>query len=190
MLISASSYSQIDINLSVCGSNTFTVAGVDGTGRNIYNDGAASFTIQWNNTASQWEVVEIPSTVWFSNTFASTPNPPCFGTGTWVTIDPQCGDIIATTGDCQTSITTGIDENNYKENINVYPNPSFGIFNFEGVLEGNTIEIFNVLGKLITVFDSESDISTIDMSEKNKGVYYFRIKNKTTIVKKGKLVLQ
>ena len=190
ILISTSSLAQIDVNLSGCGTETFTVVGTDGTGRNIYNNGSGTFAIQWNNTASKWEVVQLPSTVWFTNSFASSPNPPCFGTGTWITGDTICGNIDATTGDCQTILTTGLDVAYNNSRINIYPNPSSGIFNFEGMLIGNTIEIFNVLGKLVAVYYSEKSLSTIDMNGIERGVYFYSIKNKAEIVKKGKLILQ
>ena len=57
ILISTSSLAQIDVNLSGCGTETFTVVGTDGTGRNIYNNGSGTFAIQWNNTA--W----VPATI-------------------------------------------------------------------------------------------------------------------------------
>ncbi len=189
ILISSSSLAQIDVNLSVCGTESFSVVGTDGTGRNIYNNGTVSFAIQWNNTASQWEIVQLPSTVWFTNSFASSPNPPCFGTGTWITVNASCGNIDATTGTCQT-VLTGIDVAYYNSLINVYPNPSSGIFSFEGISIGNTIEIFNVLGKLVATSYSENSLSTIDMTGFERGVYFYSVKNKTEIVKKGKLILQ
>ena len=83
LLTNLASFAQITFTLSVCGSNTFNMTGVDITGRNMYVD-AGSFVVRWNSSLTRWEIVQLPSTVWYYNTFASLPDPPCATTGTWV----------------------------------------------------------------------------------------------------------
>jgi hypothetical protein len=189
IFISVACYSQITVTLSGCGANTFNVIGVDGTGRNIYQDGAAFANIQWNSTSSQWEIVILPSTVWFSNTFASTPNPPCASTGTWVTVASTCGNITTITGNCQTT-PIGINELNGGRDISVFPNPSNRAFNFDGLENGSSIQIYDIMGRLVLETISKTALCTVDLFGKDKGMYLFRIKKDNAIVKQGKLMLQ
>ena len=73
------------------------------------------------------------------------------------------------------NISTGI--NNVKNaNIKIYPNPTNNIINFEGLTknENNTIQIFDVQGKLV-IIKTITEKGTIDLSELNKGVYVIKI---------------
>ena len=189
LLISTIGFAQVTVDLSICGPNTFTVSGVDNTGRNIYTDANSFATIEWNDAASQWEINVVTPGLWFTNSFASSPNPPCLTTGTWITVDPQCGNVSGVSGDCQSTITSvgELDNNN---SIHIFPNPSSGTFNFDGMEAGNTVEIINILGTLVMEAKTETGSSKIDMNNKDKGVYFYRVKHKNTVVKQGKLVLQ
>jgi hypothetical protein len=73
------------------------------------------------------------------------------------------------------SMPTGI--NNIKNfNIKIYPNPTNNIINIEGLTknENNTIQIFDVQGKLV-ITKTITEKGTIDLSELNKGVYVIKI---------------
>ena len=61
-------------------------------------------------------------------------------------------------------------------NIKIYPNPTNNIINIEGLTknENNTIQIFDVQGKLV-ITKNISEKGTIDLSELNKGVYVIKI---------------
>ena len=61
-------------------------------------------------------------------------------------------------------------------NIKIYPNPTNNIINIEGLNknENNTIQIFDVHGKLV-ITKNISEKGTIDLSELNKGVYVIKI---------------
>jgi hypothetical protein len=72
-------------------------------------------------------------------------------------------------------ILTGI--NNIKNsNIKIYPNPTNNFINIEGLTknENNTIQIFDVQGKLV-ITKNITEKGTIDLSELNKGVYVIKI---------------
>jgi hypothetical protein len=182
-------YSQtISVTLSSCGTVLFHTVGVDATGRNIFNDGAGSSAIKWNTVSSRWEIVVLPSTVWNANTFASSPNPPCASTGTWQTIGPGCGNVTNITGSCQTTILTDINDIAFNNNINVFPNPSNGLFNFSGLKNENSIEIFDITGRLVLHTISNESLYVIDLTEKDRGVYFYRITDKNNKkVKQGRL---
>jgi hypothetical protein len=61
-------------------------------------------------------------------------------------------------------------------NIKIYPNPTNNIINIEGLNknENNTIQIFDVQGKLV-ITKTINEKGTIDFSELNKGVYVIKI---------------
>ena len=59
-------------------------------------------------------------------------------------------------------------------NTKLYPNPTKGILNIEGI-EGSTVEIFNNLGQLVVSKTNTSNLETIDMSNFDNGTYIVRI---------------
>ena len=61
-------------------------------------------------------------------------------------------------------------------NIKIYPNPTNDIINIEGLNknENNTIQIFDVQGKLV-ITKTINEKGTIDLSELNKGIYVIKI---------------
>jgi hypothetical protein len=73
------------------------------------------------------------------------------------------------------TIATGINDIK-NSNIKIYPNPTNNIINIEGLNknENNTIQIFDVQGKLV-ITKSITEKGTIDLSELNKGVYVIKI---------------
>ncbi|MFA7081285.1 MAG: T9SS type A sorting domain-containing protein [Bacteroidales bacterium] len=73
----------------------------------------------------------------------------------------------------------GIEQIN-KPEINIFPNPSSGIFQIEG--EVSSIKVYNNLGKLIL---SNKNVTTIDLTNFGKGMYYAKIQtvNGSSVVK-------
>ncbi len=86
---------------------------------------------------------------------------------------------------------SGINEPNNLNSINVYPNPSEGLFEIDfGKITGNkTITIYNLTGKQIFTSNTKNDFLELSLIEKSKGVYFLNIQteqgNKNT-----KLILQ
>lgn len=100
------------------GPDVATLAASDGgsPARNIYqgtaNNGAFPFQVIWNNGASRWEIQFDTDfsgdyeTVVHSNPFASVPNPPALGTGTWTDeTGGACGNLTGFSG---TGTQTGL----------------------------------------------------------------------------------
>ena len=88
-----------------------------------------------------------------------------------------------------TTSTLGIkkyDESKFK----IYPNPSTGQFNFSDLERENSIEIYDLTGKRIYLIMTTENNQMIDLSEKDKGVYFYKITHSTKIVQQGKLILQ
>jgi len=79
--------------------------------------------------------------------------------------------------------TTGINEENNSQQINVFPNPSKGEFNVSitGFENGNIdLEVFNAMGRLIHSESTKSTNklvkTTLDLNNESTGVYFIRIK--------------
>ena len=75
------------------------------------------------------------------------------------------------------TINNNVSINDIKNSsIKIYPNPTNNIINIEGLNknENNTIQIFDVQGKLV-ITKTITEKGTIDLSELNKGVYVIKI---------------
>jgi hypothetical protein len=83
------------------------------------------------------------------------------------------------------SITTGVHETSVNSSVNVYPNPSSGIFTVElknSVAKGD-IEVYNVMGE--KVYQSAfSSSGKIDLSSQSKGIYFIQLRTAQGIVVK------
>lgn len=86
--------------------------------------------------------------------------------------------------------SVGINELQSTQQINVYPNPSSGQFNFSGLEKENKIEVFDMAGKIIYQSIATSDFETINISEKAKGIYFYRITKEMRLVQSGKICVQ
>ena len=92
----------------------------------------------------------------------------------------------------QASITVsacaGIEENANEFSLNVYPNPSTGIYtlSFSGVNANTNLEVVNLQGKVVYKEQiSAVDFHTVDLSAYASGVYYLRAtsEGKTNVLK-------
>jgi hypothetical protein len=77
-------------------------------------------------------------------------------------------------------VITSIEDKSFRESLNVYPNPSSGIFNIRGE-NINEVQIMNVSGAVIY----QGEFTAIDLSNQPDGIYYLKITTSTgTITKK------
>jgi hypothetical protein len=82
-----------------------------------------------------------------------------------------------------------IDIPNVNANVIIYPNPSeSGRFYFRGVQSDYTIEVYDILGHLITAVNGSE--SFLDLSRKAKGVYLYKMTDQKKLIQQGKLVLE
>ncbi len=99
----------------------------------------------------------------------------------------SCTDTSA----CYTISSLGINENQLISDINIYPNPSNGVFQINNmnttVVNNIKIEVYNLQGE--RVFYSEKTISRIDLSNQSNGMYFLKIYDGYTILTK-KLIIQ
>lgn len=87
-----------------------------------------------------------------------------------------------------TTNINNIESNNY---LNIYPNPSSGIFQIKNDKLGvMNFEIYNVMGKNIFAKQIDDGNTEIDLSKESKGVYFYRIKNDINVLKTGKIIIE
>ncbi len=72
----------------------------------------------------------------------------------------------------------------------VYPNPGSGKFTFSNIKTGNSIEIFDLNGKLVFETTAESDVMSIDLKGIAKGIYSYRVMNDEGRSRQGKLIIK
>lgn len=72
----------------------------------------------------------------------------------------------------------------------IFPNPSSGKFTFQNIEKGNTIEVFDISGKLILETIAKDNSAVIELEGKDKGVYTYRLTNTKHEVRQGKLIVK
>lgn len=83
------------------------------------------------------------------------------------------------------SVCTGVQAHTAAAALSVYPNPSTGMFTLDlGVNEKSSIEVYNVIGSKVIAKEVNSQISTLDMSGFDAGVYFVKVTTGNTKVTK------
>jgi hypothetical protein len=105
-----------------------------------------------------------------------------------------CGDSLDSVN-VVVEVCTGVTTITNTPQINVYPNPSNGIFTIElsGTTGNNYAEVYNILGdKVFTqVLSQTSNDHIVDMSNKPAGIYFYRIIGQSGAeLSKGKLIIK
>jgi hypothetical protein len=95
---------------------------------------------------------------------------------------------------------SGVSELLARSPISVYPNPSTGSFYFDGLNNGDAVEVYDMLGQHLTpplssekpgtVSKGEGGTAVADLSGVAKGVYFYKVTNQGRIVGQGKLVVE
>jgi len=85
---------------------------------------------------------------------------------------------------------TGVTDITSTNLINVSPNPSNGIFQFDGLENENKIEVYDFVGNLVYQTVSNSTSVSVDLKEKTQGMYIYKVINTPTNgIKTGKLMV-
>lgn len=63
---------------------------------------------------------------------------------------------------------------NVAEQISIYPNPTTGILNIEGI-KGANVEVLNIMGQVVETIENTSEFNTIDMSRYSNGTYFVKV---------------
>jgi len=72
--------------------------------------------------------------------------------------------------------------------IEIYPNPSKTLVNVRGINAGNTINIYDVAGKLLSSSISNANSAVISMSKYTKGIYIVHVLNGASAITTLKIV--
>lgn len=104
------------------------------------------------------------------------------------TIVPCAGTSVMTNHPCSLSI----DEEELKEAISIYPNPSNGTFNIKNtsLINLDKVTIYDMSGRLISEYDMRNSarVETINLYGASKGMYFVNIHSEKAMITK-KLVL-
>ncbi|PIF47753.1 putative secreted protein (Por secretion system target) [Chryseobacterium sp. 52] len=181
----------------------FNKTGVDTFNKNIYittpvdgqpcgGFGTCEFKIKWNNTLTRWEFLAdegndgsftTPLLIYYNSTGnTGSARPPSNTFGTWVEntaiTSGQCGGNLTSvnstmTGDVHSSPLGTTDVT--KSKIQIFPNPVSDVIRISGIDNGQTIQIYNVDGRLVRTdaFDQKIDVSNL-----SAGIYVLRITTK------------
>ncbi|MDB9961509.1 spondin domain-containing protein [Oceanihabitans sp.] len=87
--------------------------------------------------------------------------------------------------------TLSIEESNRIENVKIYPNPSQGNVSISNAKDLETIEIYNILGRLVKRISVDQD-TTLDLNLSNlsKGMYLIKVTDLNASTKSQKLILK
>jgi cyclophilin family peptidyl-prolyl cis-trans isomerase len=85
---------------------------------------------------------------------------------------------------------TNIPKISHDGEFTLFPNPGTGIFTFDNVEDGSTIEIYDLAGKRIETLTVAGNALRADLNKKDKGLYQFRIVKEGKTVQQGKLIVQ
>jgi hypothetical protein len=77
-------------------------------------------------------------------------------------------------------VTSILDPNASANSLSVFPNPSAGVVTISGLNNENSIEIFDITGKVVSQKISKTTSITIDIKDKDKGVYFYKVTNAAT----------
>ncbi len=85
--------------------------------------------------------------------------------------------------------SVGINETPLSPSITVAPTLSTGNFNFSGIENESTLEVFDVAGKLVFQTKINSFSYNLDLSNNAKGVYIYKVNSKSELLGTGKIIL-
>lgn len=144
-----------------------TITTINGTLQmeaNVYAAGATDKTYNWTVTNGSG-----------SATIAANGILSALTDGT-VTITATANDASGVIGSTVVTIsnqsTVGIVKNNSALDVSIYPNPTSGKVTFKSISKIESIEIINITGKTIALFNNTN---TFDISDLPEGIYFAKI---------------
>ncbi len=92
----------------------------------------------------------------------------------------------------QLGISSIFDFETRLKNFAVYPNPATNFVNISLTPNSNAnkFEIYDITGKLIVLRQLESSLTTINVTDLSKGLYFYSIKNNDKTIDTGKFIKQ
>ena len=138
----------------------------------------------YENNVTIQETFTLPIECYNFNLYDSVGN----GGGSIVVYDSESNIILNSNGDYDDGIsayftTNGVlgTSDNVLNNLIIYPNPASSILNIDNA-ENSTIEVFDLLGRIILSRSNISLKEQINVSTLNSGTYLIRISNENKVV--------
>ena len=69
----------------------------------------------------------------------------------------------------------GVTENNVDKSIKIYPNPTHSVININGDFNIQSIQLYDIQGRLLLTNLGISNEAVLDISEKSNGIYFVKI---------------
>lgn len=88
-----------------------------------------------------------------------------------------------------TSVGSNLAEENFSS-FQIYPNPSAGIFNISSSSNISEVEIHTTLGEKIYDKKVNSESTSINLSDKPKGVYFYQVIDNSSVLKSGRIIIE
>ncbi|WP_317900116.1 T9SS type A sorting domain-containing protein [Aurantibacillus circumpalustris] len=92
----------------------------------------------------------------------------------------------------QVNNLTGVSKKKIDYSLSVYPNPGSGVFSFE--LQNSNFEgqfyLYNAFGERVYSTIINSNVTEIDISEKTKGMYFYKLLSGEKLISTGKIFLE
>lgn len=85
----------------------------------------------------------------------------------------------------------GVKTNNWNEKIKMYPNPtSTGKTKITGLIGNTNVEVFDILGQLVHIEQSDKESLALDLSNQSNGTYFVHLTNSNSKTKVVKVIKQ
>ncbi|HEV7231499.1 MAG TPA: C1 family peptidase [Bacteroidia bacterium] len=107
---------------------------------------------------------------------ATTPGNYYYYFYNWKVQTPVCSSTRTPVTGTVTTIT-GINDPAQNSGFRFYPNPNNGQFTIDGLNNENIIEVYDIVGKLVYQIRTNNASCTIDIRDKGKGIYVFKVMN-------------
>lgn len=183
-LIEANDYTFEQIS-TLDGRNSFQTVNDPALGsRDCSGVGFCKLKIEWNATATRWEIIADDGNDNFSNPYvlyfnteASLPNPPSLTLGTWIeessVTSSQCGNINDLSGALQNSVL-GFDDTILDSEFSIFPNPVKEKLYLEGrlLISDYKVSLFTILGEQVY---KGNNIKSLNVSSFRTGVYFLKV---------------
>ncbi len=140
------------------------------------NGSATVIAASSSTTGASWNWVPSVTTTSTSTSIISTALNGSSITPTQYTVTFTDGNGCSAVTIVTVSCVTGIENLSYENSINIYPNPSKGIFTIQSMNDiVKQVQIVDVLGKTIKEFEFKGRNVEVDMSNATVGIYYVKI---------------
>lgn len=86
------------------------------------------------------------------------------------------------------SVRAGAESLASNKNISVYPNPTTGIVTIAGIQEGNTIQVYNALGRNMMTVKAGSSKEVVSLNNLINGLYLINVTNNNQLISRFKVI--